>query len=163
MHAGDHRLGQVGEGQHQPAAVGEGGFIGLAPRIAAQLLEVVAGAKGGAGGGNHYDLHRRVGLERGQRVDQLAHQGHGKRIARRRPVERQGGDAVRDPLQQDRLVLDELRDARCFAHHQPPRLSCHPGFRQAFAGMTLMETGRHLRRSMVLQGTLPCSVTVVQG
>ena len=57
MHLGDHRLGQGHDGLHQLAAAMEDRVIDLALGLAAQFLQIMAGAEPGAGGGKDHHLH----------------------------------------------------------------------------------------------------------
>ena len=104
MDLGDHRLGQAHDRLHHLAAASKHRLVDLPLGLAADFLEIVAGAEPGPRSRQDHDLDRRIAGQRRQRLDHLAHQGHGEGIARLRPVQGQGGDAIVILAQQDRLV-----------------------------------------------------------
>ena len=105
MDLGDDRLGQMQDGEHQFAAAPEDRLMARAARLAAQLLQVMPRAEARTRGGQYHDLHRGIAGKLGQRSQELAHQGHGKGVARLGPVEGEGGDGIPVLAQQDGLVL----------------------------------------------------------
>ena len=60
MDLGDDRLGQVDDALHQAGAQREGGLVERAGRGGAQFAQVVAGAEGGAVGGEDHHADGRV-------------------------------------------------------------------------------------------------------
>ena len=85
-----HDLCEIGA-----AAIGVGAARG-------QFLEVVAGGKGRAVGGDHDGAHACVVRDRGERVAERREQRLRQAVAGLRPVEREDGDAAADLAQQDR-------------------------------------------------------------
>ena len=120
MDPGDDRLGQMQDGEHQLAAAPEDRLMALPARLAAQLLQVMAGAEAGARGGQYDDLHRGISGKGGKRGQQLAHQGHGEGVACLGPVEGEGGDAVPVLAQQDGLVRGALVLGGALGHGLAP-------------------------------------------
>ena len=68
-------------------------LVGLAPRVGAQFAQIVTGAKGGTGAGDHDNARPRVGRGAAKRLDQRPHQADRQRIARLRPVQGQAQHA----------------------------------------------------------------------
>ena len=94
-------LGRRDDALHQAGAQREGGFVERAGRGGAQFAQVVAGAEGGAVGGDDDDADGVVvgdGLQGG--VERL-HQADGQRVAGGRTVQRQGRDVVAVVAEQD--------------------------------------------------------------
>ena len=60
MHLGDHRHGQLVDGQHHAAALGEQVLIERQLGVGGHVLEVVTGAEGLAVGREHHDADRLV-------------------------------------------------------------------------------------------------------
>ena len=94
VHLGDHRLGQAGDRQHQPRALAEQPFVGIAARIGAHLFQIVAGAEGRAVAGDDHHLDAAVVGQLLKLFVQARHQRRREGVAAGRPVQRQGRDAV---------------------------------------------------------------------
>ena len=106
VHPGDHRLGQAHDVQHQAGAGGEGLLIRGAVGAGAYFPEVVAGAEGRAGAGQHNRFDCRGFGDGGQFLGQGVHQRQRQGVARLRTVEREPGDAVPVVAQQHGVGID---------------------------------------------------------
>ena len=105
MHLRDDRLRQPGDRQHHPAAAREERLDLRNARHGPNLLEVVAGAESAPAGGQHHHSHAGIRGDAVERRLQLADEGARQRVELSRPVERHGGDAIRDVDEQLGLGL----------------------------------------------------------
>ena len=132
-----------GKNRYSPL-VSRGGHrfdVGGPRRLARQLFQVHAGAERGIGAGEDHHVDVGIGAGVADRVPQAARQGGVQRIARLRPIERDGGDAMVDIGEDGSLPVR--------ARHGPTFLSlvlCSgllPGEREV---LHVAEAGRVLER-----------------
>jgi hypothetical protein len=109
-HGGDDRLGQVRQPLGDRVEVKPDRVQGRAAGLehGHVLAQVLAGAEGATGPGEHDGAAVAIGLDLGQRVGECLLQGEVQRVERLRPVQGQRGDAVG--------ALDEQR----FGHGSGP-------------------------------------------
>src|SRR3546814_8915924 len=87
LHLGAHRLGQGGDGGHQPAALLEDRLEEVpVARVRAQLLQVVAGAEAAPGALDDDHADRLVGRDAIERLLQRAHESAGEGVVLTGPV-----------------------------------------------------------------------------